>query len=363
MVDRRYLTISFFLIVVILGAYVISIAQQSLSSIYNFVNTYSYEIKGIYTPFGYIFGDYLFYKVSGIYTPQHYEYVSTYIAELLIPYILSYGINPVYYVLSAPVTDVFIMYDAKPLIEYRVLALSGSFNRYPVVQYAIAIPRIVGGMGYNLLFPSVSCIFEYNCTIVDFKFNVLAEPNATWSIDELVYRLPIVYIFPVPVDNVTIIIENPDIVYQVVRSGTVGVAIDNVTLSTDLFDVYLVGDVIEIDIYTAPNSTYGFIYLYYGKGSSEYTEEIKTKETLGEETLFVAECRIVQSIATTTTSPLLPPPLLPLPEELPTETPTETPTLPVTTTPRIEKAVEIPWWLLLLLALIFGVGASRRRRV
>ena len=339
---RRGLITVFLVVSILVSSVAVVLAQQSAS-------------------FSYTIGP--FYSVDLYVSPTVSELIgieSTYGVDLYVSSTVSvsYGLGAAYY-------------DYLPALPADVILDGGTIGSAGAAVSIYTAPIRSGGFSVGSLYgaaylyqapiessvPGISamiarCMYGGGtiCRIVDCNGTVLDEPYDPWTVD-LQYRLPIVYILMENVSEVIVVIDSPTLASWIWGNGTVGVAIDGEPLTTDLFDVYIVGfRYVEVAIYAAPKREYGFIYLYYGKGgSSMYTEPVFMKAEVDEETLFVQECLVLQIGAVEV-------PLPPLPPMIPTETPVAT-----TTAPPV-RTVEIPWWLLLLILLLLLLGAARRRR-
>jgi len=330
----------FLIVITILTSSFVVVAQQSLSFSYTLSGSYTVSIAAL--PY-----------VSGVYSFNGSYFVNV----AVLPYVSGvYSFTGSYFVLRVPAADryVYFIYDqisAYGSAEYvpsagiasnTVYLAAYGYAQFYAAPKESAVPCISGAL--------VSCLYGggRSCRIVDCNGTVIDEPYDPWLVD-LDYRLPIVYMLFSNMDKIVVVIDNPMLASWIWGNGTVAVAINDELLKTDLFDVYIIDfRYVEIAIYTIPSSSYGFIYLYYGKGSpSLYTEPVFMKAEVDEETVFVQECRVLQIGAVEA-------PLPPLPPVIPE---TETPT---TTTPPM-RVVEIPWWLLLLLLLIL-LALTRRRR-
>jgi len=284
---------------------------------------------------------------------------SLYSVEYIAPNV--YGIVGYYDYLWLPLADVFFIYGVAPYISAKLIVpeiVGGAVDVEPRVSVRSCFATSMSGAVPTMSGLLVGCsyISGGECRIYSCNGTVLDEPDDPWIVD-LDYRLPIIYMLFKNVSEIVVVIDSPALASWIWGNGTVAVAINDELLTTDLFDVYIVDDrYVEVAIYTAPNSSYGFIYLYYGSGGpSIYTEQVFRKAEIDMETPLVQECLVLQMRAIVV--PLPPPPPL-----LPTETPVSPTTSPVPTTTAPTRVVEVPWWLLLLILLLMVGGAVRRRR-
>ncbi len=99
------------------------------------------------------------------------------------------------------------------------------------------------------------CLYEEGCRLYDAEGNVVREPNDSWVIPELSYRLPIVYVLLTNQAPITVVINDSNLVSWILGNGSVAVAIGNQALQPTDFDVYNVTEttaVLKVGI--KPNS-------------------------------------------------------------------------------------------------------------